>query len=185
MLHRSPTLSILHDMLQPNGLADSHHSFDHRERLWCAATAAPTASTRGRPAGRQQPRVMLLADVEIAGDVEIQPRWRVLLSCELGKSQKNSRRVRKARKNRRRRGSHCVALLGTSVKRSRQHALARVDGPPHTPRSPPTSCDDVGGREPLRRPRTRHDSHTIVASTRARSRSTNLSTSIYLVRTAV
>ena len=35
MLHRSPTLSILHDMLQPNGLADSHHSFDHRERLWC------------------------------------------------------------------------------------------------------------------------------------------------------
>ena len=35
--------------------------------------------------------------------------------------------------------------------------------------------DDVGGREPLRRPRTRHDSHTIVASTRARSRSTNLS----------
>ena len=65
-------------MLQPNGLADSHHSFDHRERLWCAATAAPTASTRGRPAGRQQPRVMLLADVEIAGDVEIQPQWRVL-----------------------------------------------------------------------------------------------------------
>ena len=124
MLHRSPTLSILHDMLQPNGLADSHNSFDHRERLWCAATAAPTASTRGRPAGRQQPRVMLLADVEIAGDVEIQPRWRVLLSCELGESQKNSRRVRQARKNRRRRGSHCVALLGTSVKRSRQHALA-------------------------------------------------------------
>ena len=78
MLHRSPTLSILHDMLQPNGLADSHHSFDHRERLWCAATAAPTASTRGRPAGRQQPRVMLLADVEIAGDVEIQPQWQVL-----------------------------------------------------------------------------------------------------------
>ena len=33
---------------------------------------------------------------------------------------------------------------------------------------------------PLRRPRTRHDSHTIVASTRARSRSTNLS--IYLMR---
>ena len=36
----------------------------------------------------------------------------------------------------------------------------------------------MGGREPLRRPRTRHDSHTIVASTRARARSTNLS--IYL-----
>ena len=62
------------------------------------------------------------------------------------------------------------------------HTRSRVwvDGPPHTPRSPPTSCDDVGGREPLRRPRTRHDSHTIVASTRARSRSTNLS--IYLIR---
>ena len=58
------------------------------------------------------------------------------------------------------------------------HALARVGGSPHTPQSPPTSCDDAGGREPLRRPRTRHDSHTIVASTRARSRSTNLS--IYL-----
>ena len=38
----------------------------------------------------------------------------------------------------------------------------------------------MGGRELLRRPRTRHDSHTIVASTRARSRSTNLS--IYLIR---
>ena len=36
----------------------------------------------------------------------------------------------------------------------------------------------VGGREPPRRPRTRRDSHTIVAPTRARSRSTNLS--IYL-----
>ena len=82
MLHRSPTLSILHDMLQPNGLADSHNSFDHRERLWCAATAAPTASTRGRPAGRQQPRVMLLADVEIAGDVEIQPQSRVVDSAK-------------------------------------------------------------------------------------------------------
>eukprot|EP00966_Prymnesium_polylepis_P002083 47601-Prymnesium_polylepis.1 len=31
-----------------------------------------------------------------------------------------------------------------------------------------TSPADVGGREPLRRPRTRHDSQTIVASTRAR-----------------
>ena len=46
------------------------------------------------------------------------------------------------------------------------------------PQSPPPSCEDVGGREPLRRPRTRRDSHTIVAPTRARSRSTNLS--IYL-----
>ena len=39
-------------------------------------------------------------------------------------------------------------------------------------------CEEVGGREPLRQPRTRRDSHTIVAPTRARSRSTSLS--IYL-----
>ena len=46
------------------------------------------------------------------------------------------------------------------------------------PQSPPTSCEDVGGREPPRRPRTRRVPHTIVAPTRAQSRSTNLS--IYL-----
>ena len=45
---------------------------------------------------------------------------------------------------------------------------------------PCSACEGMGGRELLRRPRTRHDSHTIVASTRARSRSTNLS--IYLKR---
>ena len=38
-------------------------------------------------------------------------------------------------------------------------------------------CEEVCGREPLRRPRTRRDSHTILAPTRARSRSTNLSIS--------
>ena len=61
------------------------------------------------------------------------------------------------------------------------HTCSRVWVGLHThPRSPPTSCEDVGGCEPLRRPRTRRDPHTIVAPTRARSRSTNLS--IYLGR---
>ena len=49
-----------------------------------------------------------------------------------------------------------------------------------SPQSPPMPCEGVGGRELLRRPRTRHDSHTIVASIRSRSRST-----IYLSGTAV
>ena len=48
----------------------------------------------------------------------------------------------------------------------------------NAPPKPTYAMRRHGGRELLRRPRTRHDSHTIVASTRARSRSTNLS--IYL-----
>ena len=58
---------------------------------------------------------------------------------------------------------------------STPHALARVGGAPYLLQSPPMPCEGVGGRELLRRPRTRHYSHTIVASIRDRSRSTNLS----------
>ena len=61
---------------------------------------------------------------------------------------------------------------------TRARACGWVSTPPQ---SPPTPCEDKGGREPLRRPRTRHDSQTIVASTRARSRSTNLSIYLLLV----
>ena len=49
-----------------------------------------------------------------------------------------------------------------------------MGGSPHPLQSPPIPCEGMGGRELLRRPRTTHDSHTIVASTRVRSRSTNL-----------